>query len=83
MAELAGHGSGSAVYLVHQKRATHRRKGRTKEERFRRAFFTKERMLSQAECERPVTWRTQKAGKPIAARDATNLKQVCGGFLFM
>ena len=65
MAELAGHGSGSAVYLVHQKRATRRRKGRTKEERFRRAFFTKERMLSQAECKRPVTWRTKRAAAMI------------------
>lgn len=29
--------------------------------RIRRAFFTKERMLSQAECERPVTRRTSRS----------------------
>ena len=32
--------------------------GQIKDVRIRRAFFTKERMLSQAECERPVTHRT-------------------------
>jgi len=59
VAGFAGHSSGCAVYLIHARgsRAGARQIIRR---RIRRAIITKERMLSQAECERPVTWGTNR-----------------------
>ncbi len=54
VAEFAGHSSGCAVYLIHA-RGSRAGARQIIGGRIRRAFFTKERMLSQAECERPVT----------------------------
>jgi len=59
VAELEGHVSRSAVYLVHKEVRT----GAWLRNRssFRQASIAKKRMLSHAECERPVTQRTKAA----------------------